>query len=121
MYRPISEIIRNIIADMEEGDVVKKFKPAPKIKPPRREPDVKTKSNRSDYMKNYMKEYREEGKDYQKVPEKVKEYRRKQKKKKKSNIGINMNTASLTCHIGIGDPNPSPLIYGPIYPILKME
>lgn len=93
MYRSISEIIRDIVAGLEDGEVVKKFKPAPKIKPPRREPDVKTKSNRSDYMKNYMQEYREDGKDYQKVPEKVKEYRREQKKKmKKSNLGINHNT-----------------------------
>lgn len=107
MYCPISEIIRKMATGMEEGEVIKKFKPAPKIKPPRREPDVKTKSNRSDYMKNYMKEYREEGKDYQKVPEKVKEYRRKQKKKKES---------TSRNRVGIDDPSSFPLIYSPCIP-----
>lgn len=88
MYCSIQEIIRNFVAGMEEGEVKKKFQPPPKIKPPRREPDVKTISNRSDYMKNYMHDYREDGKDYQKVPDKVKEYRREQKKKteKKSDV-----------------------------------
>lgn len=91
MYCSISKIIHKIIADLEEGDVVKKFKIAPKIKPPRRNPDVKNKSNRTDYMKNYMQEYREEGKDYQKIPEKVKEFRREQKKLKKlSDKDINL-------------------------------
>lgn len=82
MLSSIHEIIRNLIAE-EQGDVVVKFREKPKIKPPRRNPSVKNKSNRTDYMKNYMQEYREEGNDYQKIPEKVKEYRREQKKKLK--------------------------------------
>lgn len=79
----ISNYLRSIISRLPapEGDVVKKFIPSPKVKPPRRTPSLKNKSNRSDYMKLYMRDYREEGKDYQKLPEKVKEYRREQKKK----------------------------------------
>jgi len=65
MYRSISELIKNLIASMNEneGEITVKLKPVPKIKPPRRNPSVKNKSNRTDYMKNYMKEYRENGKD----------------------------------------------------------
>jgi len=85
MYRSISELIKNLIAGMSEseGEITVKLKPIPKIKPPRRNPSVKNKSNRTDYMKNYMKEYREEGKDYQKVPDKIKELRKKQRKKQR--------------------------------------
>jgi len=100
MYRSIQQIIRNFVAGMgeSEGEVVKKFKKVPKIKPSRQESDVKTVSNRTDYMKNYMQDYRDDGKDYQKVPDKVKEYRREQKKKteKKSNVGINTSTPHYT-------------------------
>jgi len=68
-----------LICSALEGEVIVKFKPAPKFKPPRRNPPVKNKSNRQDYSKEYMKEYREEGKDYQKKPEAIKELKRKQK------------------------------------------
>lgn len=81
----LSDLLRSIQAflDSPEGDVKKHFRESPKIKPPRRNPSIKNKSNREDYMKLYMREYREEGKDYQKVPEKLKEWRREQKKKLK--------------------------------------
>jgi hypothetical protein len=81
---------------MAEGDVTKKFRAEPKVKPPRRQPAVDNKSHRTDYMKNYMKEYRDEGKDYQKIPEKIKELHKKQKKEHKEkkmsgNIGIGVD------------------------------
>ena len=58
----ISDAIRNVSAAV--GDVVKeiKFRPTPKLKPPRRRPRGKNKSQRSDYMQEYMQEYRQEGK-----------------------------------------------------------
>lgn len=97
MRSSISELIRLIAVDLEnEGEIVKKFRAKPKIKPPRREPAVQNKSNRSDYSKNYMKEYREEGKDYQKKPELIKELRKKQRQRSKKkeltgNFGIGLN------------------------------
>ena len=99
MRSSISKLIRLIAVDLEnEGDIVKKFRAKPKIKPPRREPAVKNKSNRSDYMKNYMEDYREEGKDYQRKPELIKKLRKKQRqhsKKKKmevsGNVGIGLD------------------------------
>jgi hypothetical protein len=73
--------IRNIVALLPEGEVTIKFREQPKIKPPRRRPSIKNKSQRSDYMKEYMHEYREEkGKDYQKMPDKVKKWRRRKRK-----------------------------------------
>jgi len=80
MKNCISEPLRKISDILPEGDVVKKFHKKPEIKPPRRKPSVKNKSNREDYMKNYIKEYREDGKDYQKIPDNVKKLRREQKK-----------------------------------------
>jgi hypothetical protein len=81
MYRSVSESILEIVSFLDpEGEVVKKFNPTPKIKPKRRRPSFKNKSNRSDYFQQYMKEYRENGNDYQKIPDKIKEYRRNQKK-----------------------------------------
>lgn len=75
-----------IAMDLPEGDVQKKVYPDPLIKPPRRNPSVNNKSNRSDYMPNYMRDYREQGKDYQKVPDKVKQFRREQRKKLKEKL-----------------------------------
>ena len=73
--------IRDIVALLPEGEVTFKFREQPKIKPPRRRPSIKNKSQRSDYMKEYMHEYRgEKGKDYQKMPDKVKKWRRRQRK-----------------------------------------
>lgn len=65
-----------------EGEPIRKFRGTPKEKPPRRNPSVMNKSNRSDYMKLYMKKYREEGKDYQKIPERVKEWRKEKRQEK---------------------------------------
>ena len=83
MYQNVSDYILEIVAFLgsPEGEVVKKFNPTPEVKPKRRGPSFKNKSNRSDYFKQYMKEYRDNGKDYQKVPDNIKEYRREQKKK----------------------------------------
>lgn len=78
--------LREITALLPEGEVTKKPHFTPVIKPPRRNPSFKNKSNRSDYMKLYMKEYREEGKDYQKAPEKVKEWRKKQRNQFKEKV-----------------------------------
>jgi len=86
MLRSITDLLRFINAD---GDIVKKFIAAPKIKPPRRAPSVKNKSNRTDYMKNYMEKYRkDEGKDYQKKPEVLKELRKKQKQRLKEKFDL---------------------------------
>lgn len=98
MIIPLSCYMRSIVAGIEvdeietSGDAVKKFRPNPKIKPPRRQPSTKNKSQRSDYMKEYMREYRGDGKDYQKVPDKVKKWRRKQKKKFKVQKKEGFNT-----------------------------
>jgi hypothetical protein len=72
-----------------EGEVVKKFLPTPKQKPPRRKPGVKNKSNRTDYMQQYMTEYRkDQGKDYQKIPDAVKKYRAEQRKRLKEKFKL---------------------------------
>lgn len=86
MILSIHEYIRKFAKDVPEGDVTKKFRAAPKVKPPRRKSPVQNKSNRTDYMQVYMEGYREEGKDYQKMPQKIKDLRKKQKKEKKSSI-----------------------------------
>lgn len=61
--------------------MIKKFRPAPKFKPPRRRPAVQNKSDRSDYQTEYTREYREHGKGYQKAPKPVKKWRMEQKRK----------------------------------------
>ena len=72
-----------------EGEVVQRFKPAPKQKPPRRQSPVQNKTDRDDYMKNYMTDYRkDQGKDYQKVPDSIKEFRKKQRKRLKKKFDI---------------------------------
>jgi hypothetical protein len=83
MLNTIHNTLRILALEMSEpeGEVKTKLRATPKVKPPRRNPDVENKSNRSDYMKNYMTKYREEGKSYQKMPDKLKEYRRKQRKR----------------------------------------
>jgi hypothetical protein len=86
-------VASRFLAGETEGDMVKKFQPAPKQKPPRRQPAVKNKSNRSDYMKEYMTEYRGEGKDYQKVPDKVKKFRAEQKKRLKEKFDLKDSVA----------------------------
>jgi DNA-directed RNA polymerase specialized sigma54-like protein len=88
MYRSVASQLKSIIGllDIPEGDVQKKVYKEPLIKPPRRNPSVDNKSNRSDYMKNYMEDYRGQGKDYQKMPDKVKHFRREQRKKFKENL-----------------------------------
>lgn len=70
--------------DTPEGEVKKKFVPSPNVKPPRRRPSGRNKSNRGDYMQKYMKKYRGEGKDYQKIPENIKKMRRQQRKRIKA-------------------------------------
>lgn len=94
MYDTLAGFIRQIFAELS-GDVVKKYRPTPKIKPPRRKPSVTNKTDRSDYMKDYIKKYREEGKDYQKVPDKIKEFRKKHRKKKRVEVNLNTPTAHL--------------------------
>jgi hypothetical protein len=98
MLKSVASNIKNIAIamDIPEGDITKKYYVEPKSKPPRRNPSVDNKSNRSDYSKNYMKDYREQGKDYQKVPDKVKEYRRNQRKKFK---GILKTKKPLTAQL----------------------
>jgi hypothetical protein len=72
-----------------EGEVTKKYHATPEIKPPRRKPSVKNKSNRSDYMKNYMDDYRkEQGKDYQKAPDSIKKQRLEQRKRLKDKFNL---------------------------------
>jgi hypothetical protein len=78
---PLADHIRLlVISFVTDGEVVKKHHPEPKIKPKRRRPSFKNKTDRSDHSQKVMQEYRENGKDYQKKPDKVKEYRRKKKK-----------------------------------------
>jgi len=88
MLKNVAHHLRCIVAFLEapEGDVKQKFYSDPKIKPPRRNPSVVNKSNRSDYSKNYMKEYREQGKDYQRKPESFKKWRREQRKRLKEKL-----------------------------------
>jgi hypothetical protein len=87
MYQSISAYILEIVSAINpEGDIVKKYNPIPKIKPKRRSPSFKNKSNRSDYSQKYMQEYREEGKDYQKVPDKIKKFRKEQQKRLKEKL-----------------------------------
>ena len=88
MILSVHEYIRKIAKDVPEGDVTKKFRAAPKVKPPRRKSPVQNESNRTDYMQVYMEGYREEGKDYQKMPQKIKDLRKKQKKEKKKKSSI---------------------------------
>ena len=84
-YR-ISDALRDVSAflDPAEVEIKTKYRPNPKVKPPRRRSPVKNKSNRTDYSKKYMREYREDGKDYQKKPENLKKLRRDQKKRLES-------------------------------------
>ena len=77
-----------LLGTESEGDIVKKFRAAPKIKPPRRKPSVQNVSNRSDYMEKYMTKYREDGKDYQKVPDKTKKLRSEQRKRLKKKFDL---------------------------------
>jgi hypothetical protein len=78
----IAAALRVVAAKIDpEGDVKTKYRPSPRVKPPRRQSPVKNKSNRSDYSTKYMREYREDGKDYQKMPENLKKLRREQKKR----------------------------------------
>ncbi len=88
MLKNVADNLREVAAflDAPEGDVQKKFYTAPKIKPPRREPSVVNKTNRSDYMKNYMKDYRENGKDYQKMPDAIKQKRREFRQRQKEKL-----------------------------------
>lgn len=86
MIRSLADEVRKVALEMEapEGDVVRKKKKAPEIKPPRRNPSTSNKSDRTDYMQKYMEKYRsDEGKSYQKIPESVKEFRKKQRQKAK--------------------------------------
>ena len=55
MKKSVSNQLREIESLLPEGDVKKKFWAPPEVKPPRRNPSVKNKSNRSDYMKNYTR------------------------------------------------------------------
>jgi hypothetical protein len=77
----LSDLLRDVAAFLADGEIKTKYRPNPKIKPPRRKSPVKNKSNRKDYSTKYMQEYRgEKGKDYQKKPKNLKDLRRKQKK-----------------------------------------
>ena len=83
----------SITAVDPEGDVVKKYFPAPEQKPPRRRPGIKNKSNRSDYMRQYMTDYRkEQGKDFQKAPDSVKKFRAEQRKRLKEKFNLKKST-----------------------------
>jgi hypothetical protein len=88
MLTNAKKVVARFLSGETQGDMVKKFIPPPKQKPPRRRPAIKNKSNRSDYMKEYMTEYRGEGKDYQKVPDKVKKFRIEQRKRLKEKLDL---------------------------------
>lgn len=62
-------------------NVVKKFQPVPKFKPPRRRPSFQNKSDRSNYQTEYTRKYRDQGKGYQKAPDAVKKWRMEQKRR----------------------------------------
>lgn len=79
---------RFLMGTESDGDVVKKYRAAPKIKPPRRRPSVQNVSDRSDYMEKYMTKYREDGKDYQKVPDKAKKLRLEQRKRLRKKFNL---------------------------------
>ena len=102
MLYPIHSYIRRIAMETPDGDVTKKFRAQPKVKPARRKPSVQNESSREDYMKEYMKDYRGEGKDYQKLSPKIKELRKKQKQEKKEK---EMKVTSAG-RVGIGIPIP---------------
>jgi hypothetical protein len=95
----VSNKARRVVAKflsgaLPEGEVVKKFIPTPKQKPPRRRPGIKNKSNRSDYMKEYMTDYRkEQGKDFQKTPDAVKKFRAEQRKRLKEKFNLKKSTS----------------------------
>jgi hypothetical protein len=88
MRTSITEVIKDLVANISDGDVVKKHTPSPNVKPPRRRPSVQNKTDKTDYSKNYMKEYREDGKDFQKAPDAIKELKRKQQKALKEKFGL---------------------------------
>ena len=71
-----------------DTDIKKKFRAAPKLKPPRRKPSIQNESDQHGYMKDYMQEYRGEGKDYQKTPDKLKKFRSEQRKKIKEKFDL---------------------------------
>ena len=109
MIYPIHEYIRRFAKDVPEGDVTKKFRAQPKVKPPRRKPSVQNESSRSDYMKVYMEDYRgEEGKDYQKMPDKIKELRKKQKEERKKEAHKEVNY--LYSNPNMIDPCPTQML-----------
>lgn len=83
----IANKIRELAVNLE-GDIVKKFRVSPSLKPPRRRPSIHNKTNRSDYSRNYMRKYREEGKDYQKIPDAVKKFRAEQRKHFKEHFNL---------------------------------
>jgi hypothetical protein len=84
----LAKHLKNIVSFLpsDEGEIKKKIYPEPKIKPPRRNPSIRNKSDASGYMKEYMQEYRGEGKNLQKTPDKIKQYRRQQRKKLKEQL-----------------------------------
>lgn len=85
----VKKVVANYIEAESNGDIVVKYIPPPKFKPPRRRPGIKNKSNRSDYMKEYMQDYRKDkGKDYQKVPTPIKKLRSEQRKRLKEKFNL---------------------------------
>ena len=46
MQDNVTRVVAKFLSAETEGDVVKKFTPPPQIKPPRRRPGIKNKSNR---------------------------------------------------------------------------
>lgn len=91
----ISDYLRNIYAGISvevSGDVVRKFRPMPKIKRPRRNSPTKNRTDQDDYYTKKQREHREDT-GTAKVPEKVKEWRKKQKKE--SQVNINKEAGKL--------------------------
>ena len=89
MKQSIADLLVDIASSMD-SEVVRKHRPSPKFKPPRRKPSVSNKSQRSDYSKEYMRVYRkEQGKDYQRIPESIKKQRTEHRKRLKEKFDLN--------------------------------
>jgi len=90
MKQCVAAIVKLLAFELGNAEVKpSKFKKAPGIKPPRRQPSFKNISQHSDYMKQYMKEYRgDKGKDYQKKPQSQKQLLKRQRQRLKERFNI---------------------------------
>jgi len=87
----LSCALRLIVADLD-GEVVVKYRPVPKIKPPRRRSPGKNKTQKSDYMQQYMQDYRnDKGKGTPKVPDNMKRLRKEQKERLREKFNLKGN------------------------------